>query len=421
MPFALSGASVRPGVATRRLIPGMAAIRDTNPPRAVVLILPGVASRRLSARDASIRDASRASICPSQVTSTRTHPHIVHDQGDAGGGESQSGRMPYPPRPLPPSLGPQFSSARAIAEGVTRRRLRARDLEAPFHGVRRLVTPRHADDLGLDQPPLALDRQIRAAVLRDALTFGQVMPSGSFFAGRTAAILHGLPADPLEDLEVAVMAPRRAPRGQGVRGRKIAEQFVTVSILRGLPVASPVSAWAMLGRDLTERELVILADAIVRVPRDDSGRRHPELSLATRDQLQAAVDASTGRPGSRRLRAALPRVREGSASPLETDFRLDAEAGGLPRPDLDIEIRNHNGALIGISEIVYPRLRVVVEIEGDHHRTSRQQWNRDIDKYRAYAAEGWEVVRLTSAHIRGRRPSAVQIVREILLRRGWTP
>ena len=72
---------------------------------------------------------------------------------------------------------------------------------------------------------------------------------------------------------------------------------------------------------------------------------------------------------------------------------------------------------IGITEFVYRRQRVVVEVEGDHHRTSRAQWNRDIDKYAAYAAEGWEVVRLTSRHVRGGQ--ATPIVSQVLRRRGW--
>jgi hypothetical protein len=108
-------------------------------------------------------------------------------------------------------------------------------------------------------------------------------------------------------------------------------------------------------------------------------------------------------------------------SPLETDFRLGASAVGLPEPDLDVEIRDHAGHRLGISDAVYPAYRTVVEVEGDHHRTARSQWNRDIEKYAAYSTEGWEVVRLTAQHIRGPRPEAAGIVRAVLLRRGWRP
>ena len=62
----------------------------------------------------------------------------------------------------------------------------------------------------------------------------------------------------------------------------------------------------------------------------------------------------------------------------------------------------------------------LVEVEGDHHRTDRRQWDRDIEKYNAYAALGWEVVRLTSTHVRGAK-RGVSLVRDALLRNGWRP
>lgn len=61
---------------------------------------------------------------------------------------------------------------------------------------------------------------------------------------------------------------------------------------------------------------------------------------------------------------------------------------------------------------------MIVEIEGDHHRTSRRQWHRDIEKYRNYADAGWYVVRLTSAHV-GSTRLGVSIVAQALQRRGW--
>lgn len=91
-------------------------------------------------------------------------------------------------------------------------------------------------------------------------------------------------------------------------------------------------------------------------------------------------------------------------------MRLDAAYAGLPAPDLDVEVRDEAGRLLGISELFYSEHRVAVEVEGDHHRTSRAQWTRDLDKYAAYAAVGIEVVRLTSAHIRGPHRRAVALI-----------
>lgn len=324
------------------------------------------------------------------------------------------------PAPLPSSLGEAFTPAHAEAEGVTRGRLRASDLERPFRGVRTVAT---AAPEAIGDEPLAQDRAIRAAVLRRARASALVIPDHAFFAGRTGGVAYGLPLDHVgahgDELCVAVHAPHRALRRTGIRGIKVAPSLASVRTVDGLRVASPASVWAMLGIELDARQLTIVGDAIVRVPRDRAGVPRPHAQLATIAHLRAAAEAP-GRRGRDALITALASVRVGSSSPLETDFRIDAAAAGLPEPELDVEIRDERGRLLGISELVYPQQRTVVEIEGDHHRTDRRQWNRDIEKYAGYVAAGWEVVRLTSTHVRGTR-RAVEMVRTVLVRRGWTP
>lgn len=311
--------------------------------------------------------------------------------------------------------------------------------------------------------PLAADRAHRAKVLHAARAYSAVMAEDVFFCGRTAGTVWELPEllrprkadaadaasvhwsdarrgqspgssakpDPSRaatvtgpdhedlDLEVAVEAPRRAPRGRGIRGRKISPKLVHVQSHVGLRVSSPASTWAMLASELSVRELVIVGDAIVRIPRDRAGNLRPEQRLATTDQLRAAMAAGR-RVGIEKLRAAIEQIRVGSASPLETEFRLDIIEAGLPEPALDVAVLDADGQLIGIADAAYAAYRLLIEVEGDHHRTEKEQWNRDIDKHARYVAAGWEVVRLTSAHIRGRHPRAVELVRNALRRHGWT-
>lgn len=324
--------------------------------------------------------------------------------------------MPRPPTPLPPQLGTTFTRMEALSAGVTLRRLRAKDLETPFRGVR-ATRDVEGGESNIDEV-LREDRQARRRVLRTAQAYARVMPDHAFFAGRTAAVLYGAPIAHGDDIEVAVFAPARAARRQGVRGMKVSRHLASVREHLDLPVASPASTWAMLGAELDVRELVVIGDALVRVPRDRWGTRRPGAELTTIDELRRATAAGPRR-GALRLRAALELVRVGSASPLETEFRLDAAIAGLPDAELDVEIFDAHGVRMGITELVYRPQRVAVEIEGDHHRTSRAQWTRDIEKYAAYTAAGWEVVRLTSRHVRGGRATA--LVRESLLRRGWRP
>ncbi|WP_091503900.1 hypothetical protein [Microbacterium sp. cf332] len=100
--------------------------------------------------------------------------------------------------------------------------------------------------------------------------------------------------------------------------------------------------------------------------------------------------------------------------------RVVLTQAGLPEPLLDREVRDPGGRLAGIADAVWPEHGVIAEVESDHHRTSRSQWARDIEKHRAYAALGFEVVRLTSAHIRHPHPLAVPMVRDALRRGGWS-
>lgn len=311
--------------------------------------------------------------------------------------------MPRRPAPLAESLGDVFRTGTGLDRGVSRARLGASDLAAPFHGVRVRSAPAPADD---SDDPFARGRIARELEWRRARAYAPLLTASAFLTARTAAILYGLPLDPGDDLDVGVIAPARAPRGRGVRGVKVEGHLVRVREFEGLPLSSPASTWAMLGRQLSVRELIVVGDAIVRIPRGRSGIPLPGARLATRAHLESAVAAGPRR-GIAQLRAALPLIREGSMSPLETTFRLDAAEAGLPPADLDIEIRDAAGRLLGISEFAYREHRVVVEIEGDHHRTSRAQWNRDLDKYAAYAAAGWEVVRVTSRHLRQGRAVAL--------------
>ncbi|MCT9002817.1 endonuclease domain-containing protein [Microbacterium memoriense] len=320
-------------------------------------------------------------------------------------------------RPLPAALGESFACAEAIAHEVTRRRLRAADLEVPFRGAR-LRREDPAGDGDAAAEPLALDGRIRRSLLRTAHAYASVAPSGSFFVGAAALAAHGLPMRSewaSRPLSVAVHPPAHAPRGRGVRGVKISPRMVSVCEVDGLRVADPVTAWALCGSWLSRDQLVVLGDALVCVPRDERGHSHPERRRATLDQLRQAVTVPWRRNRDRLL-AALEVIRVGSMSPLETESRLVLTRAGLPEPDLDVEMRADDGRLIGVCDAVYRRQRVVVEVEGGHHRTSDRQWNRDLDKYAALAAAGWEVVRVTSRHIRGSNPQAPHLVRAALER-----
>ena len=55
------------------------------------------------------------------------------------------------------------------------------------------------------------------------------------------------------------------------------------------------------------------------------------------------------------------------------------------------------------------RYRLIIEYEGDQHRTDRFQWNRDIDRQEFLARTHWTLIRGTSERARWPR----QLVRAV--------
>src|SRR5688572_30175066 len=107
------------------------------------------------------------------------------------------------PRPLPDDLPPHaFTVVGALSAGVTRRRLRGGDLEAPFYGVRSRAQP-------LDLAGCARVYSVKLRV-------------GEFFSHSTALALAGVPvpARLSSAIDVTAVRPAGRPRGRGVRGHE---------------------------------------------------------------------------------------------------------------------------------------------------------------------------------------------------------
>jgi very-short-patch-repair endonuclease len=234
------------------------------------------------------------------------------------------------------------------------------------------------------------------------------------FSHRTAAALHGLPvAGRRADgaIDVAAAEPHGLPRARGVRGHRVRPDLVSVGAIGGLRIVSAVDAWCQLAAELSERELVVIGDALVR-------RQHP---LATMDALRRAVARMGGRRGSRRLARALTRVRPRTDSPAETELRLDLIDAGLPEPDVNVPIHDVSGRQIALGDLVYAEWRVVVEYDGEHHREDRAQYSRDVDRLDDLAHAGWRVIRFNASHVGRRRAERIDRVRVALIAAGWTP
>ncbi|MDX2377808.1 endonuclease domain-containing protein [Microbacterium sp. LRZ72] len=304
---------------------------------------------------------------------------------------------------LPGHLGRAFSVAGAREAGVPPSRLRARDLDRPFFGVRAASGERAG--------------RVEERVCERARQYAVRMPAGVFFTHLTAAVLWGVPlphAMITDVLDVGVFSPGRGPRGRGVRGHEVSPALAsaTTHAQYSLPVASPATTWAMLGAELPHPyDLVAAGDHLIRVPRMPGGYQRPQRPAYARIEQLAAAVAAGRRPGIRALRAALPRLRTGAASRRETWLRLSLVDAGLPEPVLDHDVLDELGRFVACVDLAYPELKIAIEYDGEHHRTDARQWAADIDRLDRLAEEGWRVVRATNRHIFAMPGVVVQRVR----------
>lgn len=293
-----------------------------------------------------------------------------------------------------------FLVADARRAGQSRRWIDRADFERPYRGVRAL---RHDDAEGT---PGA--RQ-RAAIIRAAVHFSAHMHPAEYFSHTTAGVLWDLPLPMLPDSLPHVSVPGRAPRLQGIHGHQIDPTLarVVTHSTRGLRVADPATTWAMLGGMLRHPyDLIAAGDAIVRVPRIPGPLPRIEREAwGTVADLDAAVRAGRRR-GAAALREALPRIRGGVASRMETWVRLIIVDAGLPEPRTDHDVFDHRGRFVGCVDLAYMELRIAIEYEGDQHRTDPRQWQRDIEKHERLADLGWRVIRVSRDHV-FRDPSSI--------------
>lgn len=295
-----------------------------------------------------------------------------------------------PPRPLPPNLGPAFHVQDADDPHVPRRRLIARDLNAPFHGVR-----------------ASTDARTDSVLERCRMYLPRLRP-GQFFSHATAARLWGMPLAHRHDavLHVSAIPPARDPRTKGVVGHRLAISPDEIVTLDGLPVTANVTTWAHLAAAVGEADLVAIADWLLahEVPR-------------------SALAAAAGKHHHRgivALRSAADLARPGAESPRESRVRLILVQAGLPEPDLNWTLRDPSGAFIARLDMAYRDHRVAVEYDGRQHADAAQ-FRKDADRWRAIAAQGWTLVRIVAHHLDFPERDVVAPVEAALRAAGWRP
>lgn len=277
------------------------------------------------------------------------------------------------PLPLAPGVW-TFTTSAALDAGVSRGRLRAGDLSAPYWGVRSLVTS-----------TMTISQRCETFMLR--------MPRDALFSHATAAALLGAPLPwRLEGVELHIGTPaeRRPVDAAGVIGHRMRLNDEDIVPWNGLPITRPERIWLDLACRLTVRELVAVGDYFIR-------RSSP---MSTRLALAEDFERYPGRRGRPLIRQALPLLDERSESPRESALRVCLVLAGLPPFEPNKNIYDSAGRFVARPDLVSVRYRLILEYEGDHHRSDRQQWFKDIERVSQLEDAGWRVIRVTADDLR---------------------
>ena len=309
--------------------------------------------------------------------------------------------------PLPDGWADRaFRVGDALDSGVSRSRLQSGDLDSPFWGIRTPASPQSSGPVpgGAPVRRTELEALCRALLVR--------MPPAAFVTHTTAALLLGLPVPSrltrLRPIHVGVHAPASAMDARDIAGHSLSvdpDDLVDRGVLR---LTGPARTWLDLAALLTLAELVAVGDYLV----------FWKSPLVTPGELADALARYPSRSGLRRARAAVPMLRERSESPRESVLRVIIVLAGLPEPECNVNVFDEVGRLLARGDLAYPAYKLLIEYQGDHHRTDRAQWRSDIRRTGRLEDHGWQVLQFTDDDLRD--PAA--LVARIALRlraRGW--
>lgn len=204
----------------------------------------------------------------------------------------------------------------------------------------------------------------------------------------TAAVLYGLPLpNQPKNFDTHVIS--------GDRGLRIRRKAVMlhrgsgfdITEFYNLPLISATDLFFELAPLLSENDLIALGDAAIS--RQNSG------PLTSLDQLRARASASHYLKARKSVRRALSLIRETVDSPRETWLRLWIIENGFPEPVVHPEVECSTVSAILRPDLGYHDIKLAIEYEGDHHRTSAYQFGVDIERRQLLEAEGWVVLRVS--------------------------
>lgn len=225
-------------------------------------------------------------------------------------------------------------------------------------------------------------------------TFRQQILSACLWLGPKAAASHRtalalvLGTAGERPIHVTIPFGRFRPAGESLVVHRTRRPLLPAdrATIDGIPATSPIRA--LVDAAATE-PLEQLQDILERL------LRAKIVSLQTlRRRLQSA-----GRlPGAPALRRLIDARAGGTESGFEARLLPLIVAAGLPRPVQQYRIR-HQGRLVARVDFAYPRQRVAIEADGFEFHDTRRTFDDERARGNDLLAIGWDVLRVTRAHL----------------------
>ena len=251
------------------------------------------------------------------------------------------------------------------------------------------------------------------ALLLSAAAAAAALGPAAVVSHETAALLHGLSllGPPPEELTIT------RPPGVGSRSGKAGVRIHCAALPAehvggrlGVPVATVARTVIDLARVLEFRAGVVVADSAL------------QQKLTSKKELARVVGACERWPGLRRAAQVVEFADGGAESPLESLARIVFADGGLPPPELQVEIRNPE--FIGRVDFLWRAFRTIAEVDGAGKYDDRNLAVRQLRRDKLLREAGYEVVHFDWKEINGDPGYVVTAVRAALedgRRRGAAP
>jgi hypothetical protein len=220
--------------------------------------------------------------------------------------------------------------------------------------------------------------------------------------GLAAAELHGSRwIDHDVDIEL-IYKCTRPPCGIIARNERIGSD--EWEELHGLPVSNPARTAFDLGRFRSRQDAVTRLDALMRV------------SPYSLEDVMTLTKRYRGAHGVARLKAVLPLVDGGAASPRETFWRLLVIDAGFPRPTTQIPVFDECGRPVRVLDFGWEDFTVAIEYDGDQHQSDRAQYLTDRRVLPVLDRLGWYVIGV----VREDDPvDVIHTLHDAMTARGW--